>query len=65
MNKNLISAIVDLVVALLNTFWLYNILFLQPHNIWNGVAFTVYLFFVVVFYYWFFTGVRHIFGDEK
>ena len=65
MNKNLISAIVDLVVALLNTFWLYDILFLQPHNIWNGVAFTVYLFFVVVFYYWFFTGVRHIFGDEK
>ena len=65
MNKNLISAIVDLVVALLNTFWLYDILFLQPHNIWDGVAFTVYLFFVVVFYYWFFTGVRHIFGDEK
>ena len=65
MNKNLISAIVDLVVALLNTFWLYDILFLQPHNIWNGVAFTVYLFFVVVFYYWFFRGVRHIFGDEK
>ena len=65
MNKNLISAIVDLVVALLNTFWLYDILFLQPHNIWDGVAFTVYLFFVVVFYYWFFRGVRHIFGDEK
>ena len=65
MNKNLISAIVDLVVALLNTFWLYDILFLQPHNIWDGVVFTMDLFFVVVFYYWFFTGVRHIFGDEK
>ncbi len=65
MNKNLISAIVDLVVALLNTFWLYDILFLQPHNIWDGVVFTMDLFFVVVFYYWFFRGVRHIFGDEK
>ena len=65
MNKNLISAIVDLVVALLNTFWLYDILFLQPHNIWDGVVFTMDLFFVVVFYYWFFTFVRHIFGDEK
>ena len=65
MNKNLISAIVDLVVALLNTFWLYDILFLQPHNIWNGAVFTMDLFFVVVFYYWFFTFVRHIFGDEK
>ena len=65
MNKYSISAIVDLVAALADTFWLYDILFLQPHNIWDGVVFTMDLFFVVVFYYWFFRGVRHIFGDEK